>query len=173
VDDHPVWQAYDLLRTTRMNAGYYSAKSDSAKIRTRVYEIVLAIVAPGSAVAVLTFWNEPHGSAVWGVLATIASLMAVAKPFLKMEEQLQSYQSCATEFRSLASELEALRSEIAEDEDYGERHREWLRHIRNRATRLADIEPVETIDETLRSRMFERVSKEIPADSLFVPEDNL
>ncbi len=170
-NDHPAWEVYDLLRDTRFNAAYYVEKLARAQRSQRWYEILLAVMAPGSAIAGFTVWKTDWGSVLWTVLASIVALLAVAKPFLKMSESVQTYESSATEYRSISSELDSLRSEIAQDRAYGAQHREWLRHIRLRVTRAADSEPIEPPDNSLRAQLYERISLEHPINKFYFPPE--
>jgi hypothetical protein len=168
---HPVYEAYDLLRRAALNRAYYSKRLSSAKKRYRWYEICLAIMAPSSGIAGLSIIDTEVGRAIWGLTTLAASLLAIAKPFLRMSDRVESYESAATSYRSLEWELSELRAEIVQAGVFDERMKEWLRHIRRRIGRVAETEPIEDPDEDFINFLYGKINAQYPANSLFVPEE--
>ena len=89
---HPVWDVYNELRTARLNIKYYTVRVEETRRLNRVLEIILAVAAPGSAVAMLFIRETSIGKIIWGPLAVVAAFVAVVKPFLKLDERLQQYE---------------------------------------------------------------------------------
>jgi hypothetical protein len=168
-DHHPVHEVYDLLRRAALNSAYYSKRLSVAKRKLLFYEIALAVAAPSSGIAGLSVLDTNVGKLVWGVATLVASFLAVAKPFLRMSDQIESYDSTLTEYRSLESELAELRGEIYQHRVFDEKEKEWLRHIRRRMGRVAENEPKEEPDEKLVAALYDKINQQYPADSLFVP----
>ena len=173
LDDHdPVDEVYILLRRAALNSAYYSTRLVAVKRRLLCYEISLAIAAPTSGVTGLAIFGPWVREFVWGVAALIASGLAVAKPFLRLSDRIESYESSITEYRSLESELGELRGEIFQQKVFDEKMKEWLRHIRRRMGRVAENEAKEMPDEKLVETLYQKINEQYPSDSLFVPKED-
>ncbi|HEX6290159.1 MAG TPA: hypothetical protein VFZ66_13275 [Herpetosiphonaceae bacterium] len=168
--NHPVWAVYDLLRTTRLNVRYYTAKTERTKQKDRWIEIILAIVVPSSALAGLPLWQSQYGIYVWSTLTVIASLLAIVKPFLKLTESVQAYEAVVSRLRAIEGDLVELQNEIFQQRRYDQRMQERLSLIVRSMGRVQEIEPIEPIDEELRRTIFDQIRRESPNESFYVPE---
>lgn len=175
-NDHPVWEVYDLLRTARLNEGYYAMKLARLKRRQRAIDITIAVAAPTSAVAA---WNQdaawipevvrPFVKPAWAGFAGLASLLAIANPFLRLSESLSNMEACMTEYRSIAAELEELRSEIKHRRVYDAQLQEWYRYVRQRRRRVSEHEPTDPVNTRLRRKIEKRIVQELPGAAFYVP----
>lgn len=168
--NHPVWAVYDLLRTIRLNVHYYTAKLERTKRKDFWIEIILAVVVPSSAIAGLPLWQNRYGVYAWSVLVIIAAVLAVIKPFLKLTEAVQSYEAVISRLRVVESELVELQHEIFQRRRYDQPMQDKLGVIIRNMGRVQEIEPIEQIDEKLRRTIFDRIRKESPNESFYVPE---
>jgi hypothetical protein len=165
-----VWDVYDALRTARLNQYYFTERLQQVGKKNRVVEIVLAIVAPGSAVAGFALWNSDAGKVAWAAIAFVAGVVAVAKPILGYAAKVEQYQKLATTYRAIANELEDLVSAIRGSASYTAAETSRFSGIEERRRALASDEPLEPVDEALRSRFTQVVNREYPVDSFPAPK---
>ena len=168
---HPVWDVYDLLRTARFNAEYYSRKASAVRRKLQHLDIWLAITVPGSAVAAWPLWATPIGAVPWCLFAGAASIIAVAKPFLKLPEMQQAYESAVARFRAVEGDLSELRAEIAQQRKYNTSMRDRYYSANRAMRRAAEFEPIEESDEALWDKIEEEIRQEMPASIFFVPAE--
>jgi hypothetical protein len=168
-----VFEVYDLLRTAMLNVEYFTIKLEDAQRKQFLLQVFLAIVVPSSGaaggVAGLKVWNTPYGGYVWGALALIATILAVAQPFLKLTEAIQAYESSVSWFRAVQGQLSELRGEIAWRKTYDERMRDQFLYISRIFTRAKDLGPSEKEDKELIQEIYSRIEREMPDESFYVP----
>lgn len=167
--DHPAWDVYNLFRTARLNVKYYSVLATRARQMTVTMDAVLAVAAPGSAVAGIWFWQTPLGEVAWHTLAALAALVAVLKPFLKLPESLQQYEKIVCGYRALEHDLSTLTITIRQDRAYGPAHRAQLEEAQRRKGHLVSEAPTGRVHNRLRKRCRTEVEKELPGETFYLP----
>lgn len=170
-DRHPVWDVYNELRTARLNVKYYSARVVKTRRMNRTMEVVVAVTAPGSAVPALFFWETPLGKVFWGILLSVASVVAAVKPLLKLDERVRLHEKTIIAFRTLEHDLQALRISIRQDQAYDQTHRQLLMKLLSRKKELAEEEPIEKLHHDLLERCQQEVLSELPQERFYVPAD--
>ncbi len=98
---------YDEFRTSELNKEYYSQRISKTRRRIRSIDIFLALFAAGSGVAGFGLWNYSFlgvqvGQIVFGFLAGMALMLGVAKPYLKLEDDLERLSSIQGTYASIA-----------------------------------------------------------------------
>ncbi|MCU7940440.1 MAG: hypothetical protein KZQ64_13665 [gamma proteobacterium symbiont of Bathyaustriella thionipta] len=88
-EDSPVWDVYDLYRSARLNAKYYSALLHQTEKRNFILEFILLLTAPSSAVAGLWFWDSLIGQEIWKYMGIVAAITAVLKPMLSLPKKMK------------------------------------------------------------------------------------
>lgn len=167
--DNPVWSVYDALRSAKLNCRYVSCRLQRAERWNTSLEILLAVSAPASAVAGLWFWDEPGGAVAWRVLASIAAVVAVVKPFLKLNEKIKQMEVSLAGYTMLTHDLEEIRQAIFQEKRYGTHHLALLKKAiqREGALKITRFEARE--DEKVIAKCQQEVNKELPVQSFFIP----
>ncbi len=169
--EHPVWDVYDLLRTSRLNAKYFGCRVASFKRINFWIEFVLAATATGSAIAGLAFWTTEPGKYAWQILAVISALIAIAKPLLKLADRIQEVQELAGDFKGLEYELKKIEVAIRQERGFTPAMKKLFAASLDRFGVLAKKSESESrIDTKLKRRCQEEVASELPSEKFFVPE---
>lgn len=79
----PVWDVYDAIRTSRLNAKGYGCRV-SALERESFWIELTAATATGSVIAGFAFWSTTAGKPIWEGLMVVSAILAIAKPLLKL-----------------------------------------------------------------------------------------
>jgi len=111
--NHPVWDVYNLLRTSRLNIKYYSHKLNSLKRFNFLLEIMLAIGAPSSAIASFYYWNTTHGAIIWNWILGFTALIALIKPFLKLSDKIGAYEKTVQGYRILEHQIDKIKTHLS------------------------------------------------------------
>jgi hypothetical protein len=170
-ETHPVWEVYDALRTAKLNAEYFTVLLSRAKTKSRRLDTFLQVAVPSSAVGALPLWSDSYLSAVWGVLLSISAFLSVVKPFLRLTDSVQSYEAAIARFRTVEADLAEIRTEIAQAQAYSPDARARFLLASRALYRAREIEPKEPPDTTLRNDIYDRITKEVPKESFFVPKE--
>lgn len=187
-EDHPVWQVYDLLRTTRLNELYYAEFLSRLKRRQWWMEVGIAVTTPGAAAVALVLGGAdaawlPQAArdtaapymtwmiVAWLLLAGVATILALVKPLTRIGESISNVEGCHVEYRSIAADLGELRSEIRHRLAYDDELRSWFLYIRRRRKIACEREPRGEENAKLKLKLEARIERELPADSFYVPEE--
>ncbi|MDG4595163.1 MAG: hypothetical protein P9F75_05650 [Candidatus Contendobacter sp.] len=88
--NHPVWNIYDLLKTSRLNVLYYESKLLNAERTLISMQITLAAAVPSSAIAGFEIWDFWLGEYAWEIFASFASFVAFIQPFLGLPKKTKN-----------------------------------------------------------------------------------
>jgi len=158
----------NTYRTALMNRRYYGYRLSVVKRRNTILEIVIA-VGTSSAVGAWAIWKSTSiGANVWVVLAGLATLFAVVKPFLNLSKHVEKYSTLFVGHGDVYYDLKIILTELARVGDYTDKMHEAFGRALERIKQLAP-EDDPKINEKLRRRCFEEVEKEIPVESLWWP----
>lgn len=163
-----LWYLYNSYRDAAMNRKYYGVCLN----RTRRLATVLdALVAVGTSTAVggWVIWKDSAGAATWGVLSGLAAVIALVKPLLKLTEKVERYSKLFVGHGEVLYDLKAAVAAVAAAGDYPESLSTKVDGAIERFKRLAESDDPQP-DKRLIRRAFEEVKKEIPVESLWVPE---
>jgi hypothetical protein len=168
-EDSPVWDVYDEFRTTRLNIKYYTVLLNTLQQRQNVIDIAIAISAPGSAIAGFVFWNSDLGHWVWQVFAVVAALLAIIKPIIKINDQIDILKEIVSGYAALECDIEILIAEIKQFKKYDKNAVTKLVEILGKKSKLVQKTHVLPNDDQLLTRMEEEVKRELPKDSFYIP----
>jgi hypothetical protein len=158
----------NTYRTALMNRKYYGYRLSLMKTWNVVLEIIIA-VGTSSAVGAWAIWKSTSvGENTWAILAGLATLFAVVKPFLNLSKHVEKYTKLFVGHGDVYYDLQTIATDLARVRDYTDEMHEAFKRALERIKKLAlDDDP--KINEKLRKRYFEEVNKEIPVGSLWWP----
>lgn len=166
---HPIWEVYDLFRTSRFNVKYWSEKLVRLRRQNFCIEYGLMATAPGSALAGLVFWSTTSGKVVWTILTSVTALLAIAKPLLKLSDRLTQLQKVVTHYRLVDCQLEALTNDIRREGRYSGDLVAVFKSLQAQVSEISKYEPFDSVDEKLRWSLYEEVNNELPMTSFQEP----
>lgn len=170
IAEHPIWDVYDEYRTARFNVRYYERQLSSLKRYNFSIELILAL-SVSSGVAGLWLWETAVGGIIWKILVSLAAFLAIIKPLIKLSDQVQHKSEVLTSWRLLDDGLRQLVILIRQSKKYDEEMRNRLIALMETKSNIIKREPLEGINEKIRSKCFDQVNQELPSDSFFIPEE--
>jgi hypothetical protein len=169
---HPVWNIYDQLRTTRLNVLYYEEKLQFSERLQLFMQIILAATVPSSAIAGFEIWDFWLGKYAWEIFVSSSSLVAFIQPFLGLSKKIKQYDELATGYKVLFYDLQDIRQKIEEDKGYGNTHKKLFKVAKTRRTRLEVKETGIRLNKNLRKRCQTAVGLELPAKQFYIPDES-
>ena len=169
--NHPVWDVYNLLRTSRLNGKYYSEKLHKVEKLNTSMQLIIAASLPSSAIAGFQIWTEGPGNYIWSGVLVLASTLAFLQPFLKLSEKIKKYDSILNGYLMLDYDLQELRGKISNSGKYTASHKKLFEQALKRKNSVGIKEQGIELDKKLRNRCTIEVKKELPAENFFVPEE--
>jgi hypothetical protein len=169
--DHQVWEVYDLWRTARLNHKYFCELLRRVQLESKVVEIVVAVAAPGSAIAAFAFWDEPAGQKAWKALLIIAAIVGFLKPWFGHEKRIAKYAKLVDGYQTLDHDLMKLSLSIHRDQQYNRAHQDQFRDALERKGVLVKEEAEVRLRKSLRRKYQQEVSTELPTDSFHIPPE--
>ena len=168
--NHPVYDVYDLQRTVSLNIKYYGLRLRRVERQNFWIEVLLAITAPSSAIAGMWFTNSPEGQTTWEVLTAVAAILAVIKPFLKLQSRIKRYEQVLSGYRTIFSDIEELVHQIRVDKEYSKASKKIFDSALKKKRALLQSSPESTSDKALAEQCMNEVNREIPVETLYIPE---
>ena len=104
-------ELYDCYRTSLMNAKYYARRLDRWKLASTISDGVVAISASGS-FGSMAFWKQGVGANTFTVLLSIATLLSVLRPVLRIPDKIDHLSKLHYGYLELYYRIEALISEM-------------------------------------------------------------
>ncbi|HEY3767197.1 MAG TPA: hypothetical protein VGN44_00865, partial [Candidatus Angelobacter sp.] len=83
-------QIYNLYRTALLNQYYYSDRLESFQRRNKCVEIAQAL-GTSSSIGAWGIFHEGSGKYAWLVIAGIATIISIIKPFLQWPKEIERY----------------------------------------------------------------------------------
>ena len=167
--EHPVWEVYDSYRDCRLNVKYWSKKYIIIHRVNLLFEYLIMVAAPGSAVAGLFFWQTALGAIIWKILIAITALLSIAKPLLKLSDKVANLHGIVMQYRSLDYQLEQLCNDIRRDDCYSPAMVYIFKSFISQVDKISVSEPIEEINIKLQKACFEQVNKELPKENFYIP----
>jgi len=171
-ENNPVWEVYDLYRTSRLNVKYYSGLLHNVVTLTLILDFIVFCTAPTSAVSGLWFWDTEYGKDVWKYLAIITAFAAIIKPLLSLPKKIKDYESLVSGYKVLAHDLEEIKILIATEEKYGDVLKEDFKKALKRKRDLVKQDTHIKENKRLKKKCEAEVLSELPVDSFFIPTEN-
>lgn len=123
-----VTSIYDEFRDAELNKRYYSYRVSKKRRILRNIDVYLSLFAAGSAVAGFSLWKYEFlgfaiGQILLGIFAGTAVMLAIAKPYLKIEDEVERLSAIQGTYDSLAHILKDIVARIKserniDDSDY-------------------------------------------------------
>ncbi|WP_417689000.1 hypothetical protein [Roseibium sp.] len=165
---------YDEFRTTELSKEYYSQRISRTRKKLRNIDIYLALFAAGSGVAGFGLWNYSIfgvqiGQIAFGFLAGIALMLGLAKPYLRLEDDLERLSSIQGTYASIAHILKDIVNNIKSSkalEDSDKKVYSALRQIRGGLEAKEDKPP----DSKLVDKTQDIVNNRYPPEEFWWPD---
>lgn len=171
-ENHPVWDVYDLLRTSRLNELYYGKKLQKMERLNLGVEVCIALVSSSSAVVGLAVWKTTVGNPLWQLLLTGAAVLTIVKPFLGFPKKIKAYEELLAGYRLLTHELRDLRMDINQSGDYTSSHQARCKRIKERVRDYVAKNPERVECPKIKAACTKLVLEEIPSSGLFIPGES-
>jgi hypothetical protein len=170
-NEHAVWGVYDFQRTMLLNVKYYGQKLHSVERQSLWMEVLLAITAPGSAVAAIWLKEVPYGEVLWKLLTALAAFTAIIKPFLRHAQRIKQLERVLVESRQVLSDVEELVYQIRTDRNYSKVSAKYFEKIIKKKRALVRITPESVRDKKLVETCMLEVNEELPTTNFYIPEE--
>ena len=129
----------------------------------------MLVTAPGSAVAGFVFWKTNSGEIVWTALTVLTAFLGIAKPLLRLSEQIEARQKVVIGYRAIEFQLEELHNDIRRENSYSPEMVQTFKRLQKLIQEVSRDEPIEEVNENLRRECFETVKRELPESSFHIP----
>ena len=168
--DHPVVDVYNQYRTARLNVRYLEAELKRRRKYVFWVEFLIAVSASSSA-ATAWFFQGAIGSILWKALSGLTALLTIAKPLLKLSDKIRRGEEMLVGYKALDFDLERLTISIRERKAYDDELKKQFAVALEKKGRLMQADKESEPDEALLNECYEKVLRELPEDSFYVPEN--
>ena len=168
-DQDPVWDVYDLLRTSRLNIKYYSYKLSGLERSNFLVELIVAITAPSSSIAGLFFWDSDYGQYIWKILGILAAVFSVVKPLLNLTDKIRKYSETLIGYRVIFNDLQSIMYQIKQKGEFTDLLQKDFNRVLELKKEISINEPEIVEDENLKDRFQNEVLVEFPTENFFIP----
>jgi len=124
--------------------------------------------ATGSGVAGFAVWQLQGGKVVWAFISAVSVVLAIAKPLLRLTEQIEEYAKLYDEYTSAFVRVRILVDDIQVDKNLSPARIKLFEELRTRAaelSKLGDPNP----KRALIKRLQDEVNIEITIEALWIP----
>lgn len=163
-----LWFLYNSYRDAAMNRKYYGIRLGRTRRLAMALDVLVA-VGTSSSVGGWVIWKDSAGAATWAVLSGIAAVIAVVKPLLKLTDKVERYSKLFVGHGEALYDLKAAVGAVAAAGDYPESLSRKVDGTIERFKRLAEHDDPQPHKRLLRLA-YEEVKREIPVESLWIPE---
>lgn len=170
-NNNAIWDIYDNYRTARLNVKYYCIRLEKFERLNTFLEVFVAITAPGSVVSGLWFLKTQSGLEIWKFISAAAGFAGFLKPFLKLGQKVKFYEQTLSGYRALEYDLYEIILKIRDEGAYSTASKKMLEAAMQKKKVLVTNPPENTHDKKLINRLYQEVIIEIPAESLYIPEE--
>jgi hypothetical protein len=168
---HPVWDVYDEYRTALYNVKAHTTLIHRINKVSKTIDIALAIFTPSSAITGFFLLNTPAGKIVWNTLITVASLLAISKPLLKLDKQEEELVESLSGYTQLCHDLEDLTIKIRRRRRFDDELYAAFEAIRRKKANLYKRTALIQISKKKQKQLYDEVIRQQPTNRFFVPED--
>ena len=172
-DSERVNQIYDSLRKTLLNKKYYGRRLATYKAYNFSFELLIALGATGSGGAGFAVWQTSIGTTIWAAVSGLSAILAIAKPLLKLTEQIEIYAKLYGEYTTAFEKMKVLIDDLQVDKVITLDLIKTFNELRIRSTELAGLgDP--RLNQLLISECEKEVNLEINVERLWDPgvDDN-
>ncbi|MDD5126462.1 hypothetical protein [Methylovulum sp.] len=170
-NNNQLWDIYDNYRTARLNVKYYCSRLETLERWNFFLEIMVAIAAPSSVISGLWFLKTQSGIELWQFVSSIAAIAGFLKPFLKLGYKIKFYEQTLSGYRALEYDLYEIILRIRDEHSYSTSCKKMFEAAMKKKRILATNPPENTPNKKLVDKFYSEVLKEIPSESLYMPEE--
>ncbi len=165
-----IHEIHDRRRTTRLNELYYSWKLNFWHKIDLYSRIIIAATATGSGISGLIVFETSFGKTIWSVVTSASYLITFTIPFLKIADKILKYDKAVSGYTALGNLLEKTVAQLKLDDDYSDTVQKLAKEAQDKEIELIENPPDKSRWQWLINRYYEEVNKEMPANSLYIPE---
>jgi hypothetical protein len=163
-------EIYDMYRTAALNKAYYGELLARYQRRNTWLEIAIAVGATSSGLSGLAILNNwQYGKVAWGVITAASSVLAVTKPILQINKQVERYSKL---FTGHLENFLALRSLVNKIRRQRRLTKEMIQEFEIAEQRFIDLSRSDdpNTNATVHGRCEEDVRKMLPDEIFWYPE---
>lgn len=168
---NPVWDVYGEFRTARLNVRYYESRLKKLSRSNSLTEWILAITA-SSSVTGLWLWDNLIGGYVWKALGAFTVILAVGRPILNFTGKIKTTSEILGAYKELDHDFNKLKIRISAHKKYDKSLEEAFEELLEKKGTIIEKSKDESIDEKLRKTCTQRVNRELPDDSFYIPKED-
>lgn len=162
---------YNEFRTLVMNQEYYAVRISKARQRLLWIDIFLALFASGSGVLGFAFWKSEllgfqAGPILLSLATGIAVVIAIARPYLKLEDELERLSSIQGAYGSIAFAMKEVVDKIKIEEAISPNDEAVFKALSLVRSTMITKEDSPT-DRVLIDKSMDIVNERYPYDSYF------
>jgi hypothetical protein len=169
MSDRPVRDVYRELKDARFRLKFYSRRKKLLSRLSVAMDIVLALTAPTSTLTGFFIWDTTIGKWLWSILAMVAALVAVVKPFLRITAHIDDLNQLIGVYEVLDYELGELRIAISQDQGYDDAHRARFDEVREKKKDILSVSYEPDPGARVRKELLAEVDEELPEDAFYYP----
>jgi len=162
---HALW---DDARTARLSELYFGDRATTLGRASLIADIAIAVTASGSGISGLPVVNSGALAGLWGYLAFLTAVLAVAKPLLAIEPQIRLAAKLQQTYRRVLGSYEDLAFDIEQAGQLTTEHRLRFQRIRKLLREATEQEPGAVSTAAIKP-LEARVAQEMPSDRLWMP----
>ena len=133
-------------------------------------DVIIAIAAPTSGVAGLAIWQSSVGKEFWAWIPTLATFLILYKAATKTTARLKELEKRVTAYQSLIFDMKEIADKVHVERKFSAASQKLYESAQRRYGAVFRMPP-DKMDEKLLQKCQREVEREIPADSLFIPEE--
>ena len=166
---------YDEFRTLVLNSEYYARRTAKTRKVLRALDIFLALFAGTSGVLSWPLWRVeafgyPIGPLLLSLAAGVALVLAIARPYLKLEDEHERLSSIQGAYGAIAFVMEDVVNKIKTSQSVDETSETVYKVLRQVRGSLGPRED-SPADRKLIGEMEAIVNQRYPMDNFYYPDD--
>jgi hypothetical protein len=170
ISGNPVVDVCNQYRTARLNVRYLESKLRRLRRKNFWLEFLIALSA-SSVAAKAWYFQGDIGGCVWKILTGVTALLAIAKPLLKLSEKIRDSEDRLAGYKTLDFFLERILITIREKKAYDKEVQKQFSVALDMKQKLIEKDKGPEPNEKLLNECYEKVLKELPEDSFYIPKE--
>jgi hypothetical protein len=165
---------YDEFRDAELNKEYYADRIKATRQRLRRVDIYLALFSGSSGVAGFALWSYTIfgiqvGQVLLGVFTGIATIVLLARPYLKLEDEVERVSGIQSTYAAMSHVLKDVVVRIKTDENVGTDAKVSYRVIRQIRGALQEKED-KPADRGLITVKQKEINERYPVEWFYYPD---
>ncbi len=167
--NHPVWDVYDQMRTTRLNVKYLRNNIRMNNGWNTAMTVILAL-STASLASIFWFLSTESLSVTIKSLSSLSGIVAVLKPILNLTSKIQKDEKLLSAYRILEYDLEQIKIGVSQSGSYTEILKNKFIEAMDRKKGIISSEDNNSEPSRKKiKKLFAEVELELPIDSFFIP----